>query len=383
MLRVILAATLLNFFVGTARSDETPPPKSLQPTSGEASVDSDGFIVLEQTVQKLVTEPVAEMVASAGGGMHVEMSIRTHPKTVTERTRLDASTLQAMDKNGNKIDLKDLRSLLKNPTTVLISADGQTVDPAYLKEAKEGTIILIVPKSGTAVAPPKSEPAPVVPMPAPAVVPPKSEPVVTDEAQIEQDIKALGGRLSRYNDPQGNPSVSAWLADRNVTDETLKEIAGLKDLVALYLDNTKVTDAGMPELAKLKRLISLHLSRTQITDASVKYFACHKSMQWLDLMDTKITDEGLKELADLNKLTYLNLVNTKVTDAGLQNLAGLTKMHTLELIGTQVTDAGLKSLVKLQDMAILTLPMVGVTPQGVAELQKSLPNCRILQKTHF
>ena len=48
----------------------------------------------------------------------------------------------------------------------------------------------------------------------------------------------------------------------------------------------------------------------------------------------------------LKGLQSLNLINTRVTDAGLMELATLKSINTLELSGTQVTNAGIKNLQK-------------------------------------
>ena len=53
------------------------------------------------------------------------------------------------------------------------------------------------------------------------------------------------------------------LASTDVTDEGLKELAGLKSLQALDLSYTRVTDAGLKELAGLKNLHALNLSGTR------------------------------------------------------------------------------------------------------------------------
>jgi hypothetical protein len=58
-------------------------------------------------------------------------------------------------------------------------------------------------------------------------------------------------------------------------------------------------------------------------------------------------------LEALPNLEHLLLFETPVTDAGLEYLKGLTKLERLDLSGTKVTDA------------------------GVANLQQSLPNCKI------
>ena len=69
-----------------------------------------------------------------------------------------------------------------------------------------------------------------------------------------------------------------------------------------------------------------------------------------------ITDAGLVHLKGMTKLQWLRLIGSiKVTNAELLHLKGLTKLQRLSLIETNVTDA------------------------GVADLQKALPNCKIIK----
>ena len=112
------------------------------------------------------------------------------------------------------------------------------------------------------------------------------------------------------------------LVSTQVTDEQLKELAGLKSLQSLSLGQTNVADMGLKELAGLKNLQALDLRSTQVTDAGMKELAVLKSLQWLSLSQTKVTDAGLKELAGLKDLRSLDLQGTLVTDAGV---AGLKK----------------------------------------------------------
>ncbi|MEZ6138939.1 MAG: hypothetical protein R3B84_00065 [Zavarzinella sp.] len=164
-----------------------------------------------------------------------------------------------------------------------------------------------------------------------------------------------------------------------LTDDGLKELAGLKSLTTLILFSKPVTDTGLKELAGLKSLTTLDLRITSVTDAGLKELVELKSLTSLHLGATKVTDAGLKELAGLKSLTLLNLSGTQVTDDGLKELAGLKSLTSLGLVGTQVTDAGLKELAGLKSLTLLNLLETQVTSQAVAELQKALPKCRIVR----
>ena len=88
-----------------------------------------------------------------------------------------------------------------------------------------------------------------------------------------------------------------------ITDEGLKNIAGLTELRKLELEGTNVTDAGLKHLAGMKNLTSLILT------------------------GTKVTDEGMIELTKLPKLDTVSLFDTKVTDTGI----GVLKRWKIEL----------------------------------------------------
>lgn len=92
---------------------------------------------------------------------------------------------------------------------------------------------------------------------------------------------------------------------------------------------------------------------------------------------SQVTDADLVHLARLPRLRSLHLADSRVTDAGLKHLTSLENLSGLTLDNTQVTDAGLVHLVGLKGLRHLSVYRTQVTAVGVAELQKSLPNCRI------
>ncbi len=73
-----------------------------------------------------------------------------------------------------------------------------------------------------------------------------------------------GSMLATLPDPPA--AFGLYLDDTKVTDEGLKELAGLKSLQALVLSETPVTDAGLKALAELKSLQSLDLDVTGILE---------------------------------------------------------------------------------------------------------------------
>ena len=154
--------------------------------------------------------------------------------------------------------------------------------------------------------------------------------------------------------------------------------ADLEKVTKSFLGRTDITDAGLKDVAKLQQLEGLWLTGTKITNAGLKDVAKLQKLTRLGLRETEITDAGLLEVAKLQKLEQLNLISTKITDEGLIKVAKLQKLKTLFLASTQITDEGLVMVAKLQNLRSLGLNNTKVTAVGVADLQKALPNCRII-----
>jgi hypothetical protein len=93
----------------------------------------------------------------------------------------------------------------------------------------------------------------------------------------------------------------------------------------------------------------------------------------------QVTDASLKGLGRLERLHTLYLGGSRVTDAGLRELAGLKELQRLS-VSQQVTDKGLKELAGLKRLQTLHLDQTTqVTDAGVQELQRALPNCKIIK----
>jgi internalin A len=164
-----------------------------------------------------------------------------------------------------------------------------------------------------------------------------------------------------------------------VDDRLLEELAKFKQLRHLSLGLTHITDGGMKHIAKLTNLQKLDVSANSISDKDLKDLAELKKLASLDLHSTDVTDKGVKELAGLglNELRTLNLGRTKITDSGLKEVAALKELSELGISSTAVTDVGLKHLAGCKTLRELNLADAKVTKEGVAELQKSLPECKI------
>ncbi len=96
-------------------------------------------------------------------------------------------------------------------------------------------------------------------------------------------------------------TIVLQMANADVTDETLRYLAGLKELRELDLNNTQVADAGLKELSELPKLRDLRLARTRITDDGFRQYLLGKeSLLNLDLTGTSVASKTVREWKSAN-----------------------------------------------------------------------------------
>ncbi len=187
------------------------------------------------------------------------------------------------------------------------------------------------------------------------------------------------------------------LGGTNVTDDAVASIAKIETLVNVVLADTDVTDACMANLAKMPNLRSLDLSDTGITVNALKTLAGTR-IDSLNVGNTGIGDAGVGNLQGMESLVTLNLGGTRVTEAGLAHLATLVNLRILAIVITdaglppianlvhvevlairgEITDQGIQQLKLLKKLNSLDLVYTRVTTSGASELQKEIPQCRIV-----
>ena len=149
-------------------------------------------------------------------------------------------------------------------------------------------------------------------------------------------------------------------------------------VIHVRLGRSQVTDAGLVHLKGMTNLEELWLP-TQVTAAGLVHLRGLTSLQTLILGETKVTDAGLVHLKRMN-LKMLDIPTEAKTDIGLKHyLAAKQPPTQLFLFGWQITDAGLAHIKGMTSLRKLYLTDTKVTDAGIAELQKTLPNCRIIK----
>ncbi|HEY5311497.1 MAG TPA: SUMF1/EgtB/PvdO family nonheme iron enzyme, partial [Pirellulales bacterium] len=210
----------------------------------------------------------------------------------------------------------------------------------------------------------------------------------------DQDLTRLKGLRS---------VTHVGLDGTKLTDAGVIHLASLEDLTDLAMCGTRITDTAVDRLRTLPKLRALWIRDTQITNAGIARLATFPSLKILDIRGCKniaadevpqrlqslhleqfhasyMSDAGLFRLKAIPTLKYLSVSDSSCTDAGLAHLVGLADLIGLDLTNDkQITDAGLVHLTKLPKLKILTLRATSVTDAGAQRFQMAKPNCKLVR----
>lgn len=143
-----------------APAPKAAPPKGPPPRVVAVSVDAEGAPVITHTRTQSAQRQVVRTVLVGGVAQNVTETVNV-AVPVTVLLRLDGEGVEVYGTDGKRIDPKDVRKLIPRAMPVLVSADGKPVDPFYLRVAREGTPVIVVPaKEPQTGAAPKGEKLP-------------------------------------------------------------------------------------------------------------------------------------------------------------------------------------------------------------------------------
>jgi Leucine-rich repeat (LRR) protein len=234
------------------------------------------------------------------------------------------------------------------------------------------------------------------------------------------DLKTVDLSLTRISDQglrllrtaPGIVDLNLYYAEL-ITDDGLSAVRGWKHLKRINLRGTKITDKTLEMLTTVPTLEALDVGFAEITDVGLDHLAVLPNLRELTIGGNKLTDLGMQILRQLSQLTYLDLSGAQrtdsglwsitLTDAGLESVSALAELRELRLNGTPVSGRGLgrlKGLDKLERLhlqgckrigstavpvlaafarlRLLDVKDTGLTADDVAQLQKALPECKIL-----
>ena len=93
----------------------------------------------------------------------------------------------------------------------------------------------------------------------------------------------------------GGWEVAFHLRGRDLlSDEGLKTLKGLGDIMSLNLRDTKITSSGLVHLKGLSSLKRLHLERTEVADSGLEHLSGLKELEYLNLYQTQVSDKGTR-----------------------------------------------------------------------------------------
>ncbi len=140
---------------------------------------------------------------------------------------------------------------------------------------------------------------------------------------------------------------------------TLASMPRFSNLAHLSVGKTKISDQSLKNLRGLKHLLSLDLRDNNITDAAMPMICSMKSLTYLDLSSTHVTPNGLNQLESLTNLKELKLLklNLKPNDIGIF-ASSVAPECKVSLIGSgYITESELPALsAKFPDLKFEDLP---------------------------
>lgn len=153
MSRNLTAALLALLLAASLRAADKPlkTPAGPQPVVLNARVDGDSHLLLNLVEFTPVLEERTMIVMTLDGKTSTKKVVKVMMIPKARTLRVGLRDLKSTDAAGNKLNIRVLRDRLKNEAPVLVSADGNPVDPFYLKAFKKETLVLIIPSYTPAV----------------------------------------------------------------------------------------------------------------------------------------------------------------------------------------------------------------------------------------
>jgi serine/threonine protein kinase/Leucine-rich repeat (LRR) protein len=154
---------------------------------------------------------------------------------------------------------------------------------------------------------------------------------------------------------------------------------GLDGLVSIDLSNTVLDDGDVDRLQSPPTVRELNFAGTHVTDKCLAYLKGWQALERLNITGTAIHGSGLLHLQSLPALRDLYLGGPNVNDLFLVELNGL-KLERLGLSKCTLSTHAFKTLAQLTQLRELELCNTKLAPKQLADLQKTLPNCRITRE---
>jgi hypothetical protein len=139
--------------------EEIKLPQGPQPLQVLARMTKEGRIEITEQIMEARTEKRTRTTVVDGREVPVEYVVTT-VKSVPRTRLLPEKGVKAYTAAGKEVDPKDLPDKLKKPAVVLMSWDGNKVDPFFLRVVKPDTLVLVPPVEAVAPADGGAKPPP-------------------------------------------------------------------------------------------------------------------------------------------------------------------------------------------------------------------------------
>jgi Leucine-rich repeat (LRR) protein len=154
---------------------------------------------------------------------------------------------------------------------------------------------------------------------------------------------------------------------RDLNDEMVKKLIGLKNLRSLQLKNSSISDAAVKTIVEsFPDLVKLDISsNTRLKDVSLKEIAKLKNLEELVVNYCDFSEFGMMSISSLPKLKSLDIrANMQVGNGGLRYLTQLPALKALKHRSPAVDDAGLESLTAAKGLETLEIQDFNVTDRA-------------------
>ena len=207
-------------------------------------------------------------------------------------------------------------------------------------------------------------------------------------------------------------AIELGLSQSGCTDNDLKLVVALPEVISIDLFECPISDAGLQVLTELKKLQVLHLRETDVKGPGFEHLPAMQSLtdfqyslddytlppiaqflpplgklnklKKLSIRHCGVSAEGLKTIGRLTNLESLEIYDGRINSPALENISGLTKLRELKLAGAHIDDADLAHLEGMTELQTLELNDAEFTNKGmqhVAQL-KNLTRLELPRRLH-
>ncbi len=189
---------------------------------------------------------------------------------------------------------------------------------------------------------------------------------VSDGSKLSADNIALFGRLTDLQ--------SLHIEDfRDLNDEMVSQLAGLKKLTALGLRNCVIGDPSVELIvASFPQLTDLDLSyNPNLTNSVMKVICQLTGLEKLTLIQTRFNDTGTIHLEKLTNLKTLDIRgNMEASDMTLEIVGLLPNLTSFMHRSTTVGDYGIECLAETKSLKSLLMQDFAITNESGPYLKK-------------